>query len=70
MRICHTCYREFPESQIKRFLSGEITDMCITCDTIIGKGAGYTDEVNEKTSYEWFKGVGEREKKLKDEGKL
>jgi hypothetical protein len=63
MKICHLCYREFPDDFV-------FHNYCRKCLDIIGKGPGYKDYVPEKEAEEWLKGWKERKEGLKARGLL
>ena len=68
--VCEMCFREFPENLMKKNQGGEITNQCITCYNILGKGAGYSASISDEKAEKWFEGATERENKLKEEGRI
>jgi len=64
LKICKTCYREFPEDQMAS------AEECQTCKDMIGKGDGYGKQYTDEQVEEWFEGTIERMEKLEEEGKL
>lgn len=68
--ICKTCYRTSKETEMQRNLMGEISETCVTCYSIIGKGPGYDDNASDVFAEEWYKGTAERREKLVKDGRI
>jgi len=66
------CYREVEEKDMKHNAAGAVSDQCNTCYAIVGKGAGYANDLySEKEANEWFEDAEIRKeeylKKLKND---
>ena len=59
--LCKLCYRLLDDSIVKK-------DYCLTCLSILGKGAGYGKEVDDKKANEWFEGIEKRKEERVKEG--
>lgn len=61
--ICKHCYRERQASDMRWNAADEISDMCLTCYDMIGKGPGYNSVHSDAEIEVWFEGTKERREK-------
>ena len=67
--LCKTCYRIGEKNKMVILASGIVSDMCLVCRTILGKGYGATG-YSQKEEEEWFEDMEERKKIAKENNLL